>query len=402
MSALPTIELTVYPQDCDAYGHLNHAAVLVLLERARWESLARGPGADLFHRNGVGPVVRKASVEYRAAAYPNDVLRVESAVVQRGTTSWTIRHTATRVADGTVIADADIVFVCLDRVGRPTPLPEELGRLFGPRTSGGQSPRRVAIEGAEIAVDVRGEGNGVLFVHGFPFDRTMWRHQLAGLSRWKRIAPDLRGIGEAGPGTPECSIGRYADDLVAVLDAVGVTQAVLCGLSMGGYVVFDMLRRYPERVRAAILCDTRPQADAAEARRNRDELAALARERGPEAVAERLLPGLLAPATLADQPEVMAQCREMARRWSAGGMVAALRAMRERPDSTALLGGIQVPVLVLVGAEDRASPPAVAEAMADAIPGARYAVIPGAGHVAPLEQPLATSRVLAEFLDGLK
>ena len=135
MTALPTVELLVYPHDCDAFGHLNHAAVLVLLERARWKSLAQGPGMDLFHRNGVAPVVRKAVVEYRAAAFPTNMLRVESAVVHRGTTSWTIHHTATRVADGVLIAEADIVFVCLDRVGRPTPLPEEMGRLFGARTT---------------------------------------------------------------------------------------------------------------------------------------------------------------------------------------------------------------------------------------------------------------------------
>jgi pimeloyl-ACP methyl ester carboxylesterase len=240
-----------------------------------------------------------------------------------------------------------------------------------------------------------------LFVHGFPFDRTMWRHQLAGLSRWKRIAPDLRGAGESSPGTVEYSMGRYADDLVAVLDAVGVSQAVVCGLSLGGYILFELLRRFPERVRGVVLCDTRPQADSAEGRRSRDELAALAVANGPGAVAERMLPGLLGPATLADQPEVMTQCREMARRCSVPGIVGALRAMRERPDSTPLLGTIRVPTLVVVGAEDRTTPPAVAEAMAQAIPGARYAVIPGAGHIAPLEQPLATSRVIGEFLEAV-
>jgi 3-oxoadipate enol-lactonase len=401
VTALPTVELTVYPHDCDAFGHLNHAAVLAVLERARWEGLARGPGMDLFHRNGVAPVVRKAVVDYRAAAFPNDRLRVQMAVVHRGTTSWTIRHTATRVADDVVVAEAEIVFVCLDGAGRPTPLPEEMAALFGPRTSSARAPRQVAVEGGEVAVEVRGEGRAVLFVHGFPLDRTMWRHQLAGLSRWKRVAPDLRGVGESSPGTSEYSIGRYADDLVAVLDAVGVGQAVVCGLSMGGYVLFDLLRRYPERLRAVVLCDTRPQADSADARRNRDELAALAAEKGPDAVAERLLPGLLAPATLTDQPEVMTQCREMARRCSVVGMVGALRAMRERADSTPLLGTIAVPTLVVVGAEDRVSPPPVAQAMAEAIPGARCVIIPGAGHVAPLEQPLAVSRVLGDFLETL-
>jgi pimeloyl-ACP methyl ester carboxylesterase len=356
---------------------------------------------DLFHRNGVAPVVRKASVEYRAAAFPADVLRVELFVIHRGTTSWTVRHTATRTRDAVVVVEAEIVFVCLDRAGRPTPLPDELTRVFGPRSGGSQPVRHVAVRETEFSVDVRGEGMPVLFVHGFPLDRTMWRHQLATLSRWKRIAPDLRGVGSAAV-TGEDAMGQYADDLVGVLDGLGVRQAVVCGLSMGGYIAFELLRRYPERVRATVLCDTRAEADSPEARRTRDELAALAEAAGPDAVAERLLPKLLAAATLADQPEVVAQCREMARRFSVAGMVGALRAMRERLDSTPLLPKIAVPTLVVVGAEDQISSPPVAQAMAQAIPGARCAVIAGAGHVAPLEQPLATSRVLADFLDTLR
>ena len=400
MTALPAVDLTIYSYECDALGHLNHAAVLTLFERARWESLARGPGMDLFHRNGVIPVVRKASVEYLAPAFPGDILRIEMTVVHRGTTSWTIRHSATRIADDVRIAEGDIVLVCVDRAGRPTPPPEEVTRFLGPRSASAHPPRPVSVNGTLFPVDVRGEGAAVLFVHGFPLDRTMWRHQLASFSRWKRITPDLRGVGETAAASEE-SIGRYADDLVAVLDALGVRQAVMCGLSMGGYIVFELLRRYPERVRAVVLCDTRAEADSAEARRNRDELAALAVSEGPGAVAERLIPKLLAGATLADQPEVVTQCREMAGRYSVAGMTGALRAMRERPDSTPMLAKIAVPALVVVGAEDKISPPAVAQAMAKAIPGGRCAVIPGAGHVAPLEQPLATSRVLTDFLEAL-
>ena len=400
MTALPAVDLTIYSYECDALGHLNHAAVLTLFERARWESLARGPGMDLFHRNGVIPVVRKASVEYLAAAFPGDILRVEMMVVHRGTTSWTVRHYATRIADSVRIAEADIVLVCVDRAGRPTPPPDEVTRFLGPRSASAHSARPVSVNGTVFSVDVRGEGAAILFVHGFPLDRTMWRHQLASLSRWKRIAPDLRGVGDAVAASEE-SIGRYADDLVAVLDALGVRETVVCGLSMGGYITFELLRRYPERVRAVVLCDTRAEADSAEARRNRDELAALAVSEGPGAVAERMIPKLLAGATVADQPEVVTQCREMAGRYSAAGVTGALRAMRERPDSTPMLSTISVPALVVVGAEDKVSPPAVAQAMARVIPGGRCAVIPGAGHVAPLEQPLATTRVLTDFLEAL-
>ncbi|HUK63933.1 MAG TPA: alpha/beta fold hydrolase [Dongiaceae bacterium] len=403
MTTLPTVELTVYAYECDAYGHLNHATAVALLERARWESLARGPGIDLFHRNGVMPVVRKATVEYRAAVFPGDVLRVELTVAERGTTSWTVRHVVTRASDTMPVFDGEVVLVCLDRTGRPTPLPDELATLLGPRTSGAHGTRRVVVAGgsAELAVDVRGDGVAVLFVHGFPFDRTLWRHQLAALTRYRRIAPDLRGVGESRGTSDEYSMARYAEDLAGLLDALDVRRAVVCGLSMGGYIAFEMVRRYPERVRALMLCDTRASADAEDARRRRDELAALAGRDGPGAVGERLIPNLLGAATRAERPEVQEQLLAMSRRYSVPGMAGALRAMRDRPDSTRDLPKITVPTLVMVGAEDPTSPPAVMKTMADAIPGARYVVVPAAGHASPLEQPLASSRAMADFLDGL-
>ncbi len=411
VTALATIDVTIYPSECDAFGRLNAAAFLTVLERARWESLARGPGLDLFRRNGVWPAVRRATMDYRAGIYPGDVLRIETAVAQRGTTSVTLRHVATRVSDRAIVAEAELVFVMVDRVGRPTPMSEELARVFGPRTAGagglaaGREAIRVTVDGGrvELAVEARGDGIPVLFVHGFPLDRTLWRHQLAGLSRYRRIAPDLRGAGASGaPAPPDgYSMTRYADDLVGVLDELGVGQAVVCGLSLGGYILFELLRRHPDRVRAVIFADTRAEADSAEGRRGRDELAEAVARDGTEVLVERMLPKLLAPATHAAQPEVVAHVREMIRRAPVPGILGALRAMRERPDSTAVLGTIRVPTLVLVGADDELTPPAGARAMAELVPGARYAEIPAGGHLAPLEQPLATGRVLAEFIESL-
>jgi YbgC/YbaW family acyl-CoA thioester hydrolase len=401
------IELTVYAYDCDAFGHLNQAALLTLLERARWDALARGPGMDLFDRNGVWPAVRKAIIEYKAPVYAREVLRVETAVAHRGTTSMTLRHTVRRVSDEAQVAEAEIVFVCIDRLGRATPIPDEIARFLGPspapRAGGAHPPVRVSVRDVELAVDVRGDGLPVLFVHGFPFDRTVWRHQLAALSRVRRIAPDFRGVGGSGapPAADGYSLARYADDLVAVLDAVGVRDAVLCGLSMGGYVIFELLRRHPERIRALILVDTKATPDSVDAKRDRNELAAVAEREGAEVLAERLLPRLLAPATQTTQPEVVRQVREMARRWSVPALVGALRTLRDRPDSSDTLRGVRVPTLVLVGHEDAIAPPAAALAMAKLVPDAQCHVVPAAGHLAPLEQPLATSRLLADFLGAI-
>src|SRR3989454_8077436 len=125
-----TVDLTVYPYECDAFGHLNQAALLTLLERARWDALARGPGMDLFDRNGVWPAVRKATIEYRAPAFARDLLRVETTVAGRGTTSMRLRHVVRRGSDAAPVAGADLAFRGIDRPGRATPIPEEIGRLL--------------------------------------------------------------------------------------------------------------------------------------------------------------------------------------------------------------------------------------------------------------------------------
>lgn len=259
---------------------------------------------------------------------------------------------------------------------------------------------RVAAEGAEIAVEARGPVGGVpvLLIHGFPFDRTMWRHQVAALSRWRCIAPDLRGAGASSAPADGYSMARYADDLVTVLDALGVRQAVVCGLSMGGYILFELLRRHPERVRAAIFCGTKAEADSAEAKRGRDELADVAAREGAGAVADRLLPRLLAPASFNAQPDVVAQVREMIVRTPLPGIVGALRAMRDRPDSTAMLPALHLPVLVVAGQADQIAPPRGMRAMARTIAAARFVEIANAGHLAPLEQPVATNAALVDFL----
>lgn len=402
MNTLPGVDITVYPYECEAFGHLNQAACLQLLERARWESVARGPGVDLFTRNGVWPAARHTSVTYEASALPGDVLRVETETVKRGTTSFTLRQRATRVRDQVLIVEAELTFECVDRIGRPVPVPDEVVRALGLPT-GGREVRRVRVDGGDVAVEIRGTGPALVFVHGFPLDRSIWRHQVAGFARWQRIAPDLRGFGHSAGhgGGPAATLARHADDLAAVLDALGVRRAVLCGLSMGGYVLFEFWRRHADRVRALVLADTKAEADSADGKRARDELAAVAQREGTLAVAERMLPRMLAATSAAAQPELVTAVREMAGRASVDGIVAALVAMRDRADSRELLAGIGRPALVLGGAADALTPPAVMQALADGIRGARFVAIPAAGHLAPLEQPLAVNRVLAEFFEGL-
>jgi YbgC/YbaW family acyl-CoA thioester hydrolase len=403
VSRLPSIEVTVYPYECDAYGHLNEASYLTLFERARWDALAHGPGADIFVRHKVWPAVRKATIEFLAPAFPGDILSVDLHLEKLGRTSVELRQSAKRIADGVVLAEATIVFVIVDAKGRPVAVPDEVAAVFGGRVSTIPGEMvRYDVGRVTLATDVRGDGPALLLVHGFPLDRSLWAHQVATLTGWRRIAPDLRGLGATVAPDDEYSIAAYADDLIGLLDRLRVSRAMVAGLSMGGYIALDLVRRYRDRVAGLILCDTRADADGPEGRASRDAMIALAKEQGVAAVAERMLPRVLGRATQLTQPHLVEQVRAMMTRAPVDGVVGALRAMKERADSTPLLPSITVPTLVVVGQEDEMTPPAVAKAMTDAIPSAAMTVIAGAGHLSPLEAPTAVSRVLAEFLEHVR
>jgi 3-oxoadipate enol-lactonase len=401
VSQFPPVETTVYPYECDAFGHLNQAAYLQVFERARWEILARGPGADLFDRNGVWPVVRRATVDYLLPAFPGDVLKVDADVEKVGGTSLEMRQRAVRVRDGKLLAELHIVFVTTDRDGKPKPIPPEIGSVFGPRQSRIGEMVRHGVGDVSLTAEVRGDGPALLLIHGFPLDHSLWAHQIATLKGWRRIAPDLRGCGDAQGPERGYSMATYADDLAHLLDRLQVKQAVIAGLSMGGYIAFEMLRRHRDRVAGLILVDTRPDADTPEGRASREALMEVARKEGPGAVGERMVPRLLGRTTQRTQPHLVPQVRQMAGRWSAPGIVGALTAMRDRSDSTPLLQTIDIPTLVVVGQEDEVTPPALARAMTSAIPSAAMTTIAAAGHLAPLETPSAVSRVMAEFLEAV-
>jgi YbgC/YbaW family acyl-CoA thioester hydrolase len=397
----PPVSLTVYPDDCDAFGHLNQAAFFTLFERARWEALALGPGMDLFERAGVWPAVRRATIDYQAPGFPGQVLRFQQVVTRLGRTSFTMRQVARRATDDTLLATLESVFVCIDRSGAAVPVPPEVTAYLSPAPAAIASdpPRRVTVHGIELAFDDRGTGPAMLLLHGYPLDRTLWRHQLGAFEGWRILAPDLRGFGSSDAPDLGYSMATYADDLIALLDAIGVDDVVLCGLSMGGYVTFELLRQHRPRVRGLVLVDTRAGADSAEGRKGRETAMADLRDGGSPLIAEQMLPRLLGPKA----PDALREdVRRMMASAPAAGVLGALAAMRDRADSSELLPTLAgLPTLVMVGAEDRLTPPRDAEAMAKAIPGGRLALIPDAGHLPPLEQPEVFNRHLRAFLDRL-
>ncbi len=401
MPNLPPVELVVAPEDCGALGQVHEAALLKLLERARSEQLARISSPPPFASSGTWPVLRKLGLDCRLPMRAGQRLSIETTLAHTGDTSFSLRQTV-RLAGGAVAAEAELVLVCVDSAGQACPLPRALAAFAAHRPSVRASEtRHLALRDLAIALDVQGDGPPVLFIHGFPLDRTMWGPVTALLTGWRRIAPDLRGFGLSDvPAT--FSMADYADDLAALLDAFHLPQAVVCGLSMGGYVAFELLRRHPQKVRALILANTRAEGDDQQAKQRRDEMIGLVQREGPGALAHLLVPQLLAPANLAAMPQVVESLVATITSNPAPGLIGALKAMRDREDYRSLLKEIRVPTLVIGGREDRLVPPESTRRLAREVPGAQLTLIPDAGHLTPLEQPVATSRVITEFLQALQ
>jgi 3-oxoadipate enol-lactonase len=262
---------------------------------------------------------------------------------------------------------------------------------------------QAVINGITMAYDDSGSGPAVLFIHGFPLCRRMWHPQLQALTEagFRVVTPDLRGFGESDAPDGPYSIELFADDMVALLDYLAVEKAVIGGMSMGGYVLFNLLERYPERVRAACFITTRANADDEAGRERRLTLSRDVLKFGPQVVADSFEKLLFAEETVKERPKLVAEvCRWMTANDSRG-IAGGLLAMRERKDYTPFLAGFAVPSLAIGAEGDKAAPPENARAIAAGIPGCRLAVIPQAGHMANLENPGAFNAALLEFLRGL-
>jgi pimeloyl-ACP methyl ester carboxylesterase len=251
-------------------------------------------------------------------------------------------------------------------------------------------------DGVEIGYEIGGSGPAILFLHAFPVDKRMWHEAAAELQpRFRTIAMDMRGFGDSTGAAP--SLETVADDAAALLDALGVPMAAVCGLSMGGYLALAFAERHVARLGALILADTRAAADSPEARKNRDAGIATLRERGTAPFAEPMIPRLLSPPA---GDAVRARVRELsAQRPEA--LAAALAAMRDRPDRSETLRTLDCPTLLLCGSDDALSPPIEMRALAHAVPGAQLVELPHAGHLSAMENPAAFARAIEEFLDQL-
>jgi pimeloyl-ACP methyl ester carboxylesterase len=263
---------------------------------------------------------------------------------------------------------------------------------------------KVALNNTQIAYSDHGIGLPVLFLHAFPLNRSMWDGEMAALlneQRYRLVSLDWRGFGESDVPGEISTMDLLAGDVVALMDHLGIERAVLCGLSMGGYVAFACWRHYAQRIAGLILADTRPAADTPDRQANREEVARIAETQGTTAIADLQLPRLISDYTRQYNPPVETRVRQMINAATPSGIAAASRGMARRADSSDLLADISCPTLVITGQQDALIPPSEAQAYAERIPGAQFAIVPNAGHLSNLEQPDIFLATISSFLRSL-
>lgn len=253
---------------------------------------------------------------------------------------------------------------------------------------------------AEIAYEVLGSGAPIVLLHPFPANHELWLPASKPLqSRYQLILPDLRGHGDSGAGEGPATMAKHASDLARVLVDKNLDRAIFVGVSIGGYALFEFWRRHPVRVRALVLCNTKAQADTAEARNARLQAARDVLERGTELFFESTIQKLLGRTTLTTRPDLIDGALRMMRKMSPEDVALVQRGMAERPDSIETLKTISVPTLIVTGDEDTATGIPEAELMKLHIPGSEMKVVAKAGHYSPWERPDEVGRLLRQFVD---
>ncbi len=252
----------------------------------------------------------------------------------------------------------------------------------------------------ELYYEEAGSGMPLVMIHGFPLTGAIWREQLSGLAgKIRVIAPDLRGFGKSKLGTGDFSMDQYGDDIVLLMDRLRLEKTAVCGMSMGGYVLLNLLDRYPERVSCACFMVTRGGAEDAEGQARRTALAGEVQQSGVTVVADAFSRILFAPGSVAKNPAMVAHMHGLMMAASPAGLANGLLAMRDRKDYSERLGDFKVRALVIGAENDLAIPREESFKLAAGLNDATLCMIPDAGHMVMLEQPAVVNRVLAEFLE---
>lgn len=252
----------------------------------------------------------------------------------------------------------------------------------------------------------QGSGQTIVFLHGFPMDHTFWSETVSRISKNHHVVtPDLRGFGRTPTNDEKTSMETFADDVAELIQnqlKLSV-PVVLCGLSMGGYVAMQFIRKYPKLLSGLILTDTRTLPDTETVAANRILHAEKLEKQGPESLVDGMLPRIFGPWAMKNEPELVKKTRDMMIRQPIRGIAAAARGMAERPDTSDVLESIECPVLVVCGEDDASSPPSEMLEIAQRISNSTFVEIPKAGHLPPIETPQhyvdAVERFMNEIAD---
>jgi 3-oxoadipate enol-lactonase len=263
---------------------------------------------------------------------------------------------------------------------------------------------KAEINGAEIFYTDIGEKSAtpVVLIHGFPFNSDMWKPQIDPLkTTFRVITYDVRGHGRSEVGDGQYTLEMFVDDLIALLDYLQLEKVVLCGLSMGGYIALRAVERNPERCRALILCDTTCNADSNEAKLRRAASIKTIKSTGVKPYAEEFPKAALSSQTFLKRRDVVEAVRSMIQSNSPIGICGALLALAARTETIPCLPKISVPTLILVGEEDKTTPPELSEKMHQLIPNSELQIVSNAAHLSNLENPEEFNNHLLNFLTRL-
>jgi pimeloyl-ACP methyl ester carboxylesterase len=258
------------------------------------------------------------------------------------------------------------------------------------------------INGLSVFLEGNNKSKSIVFVHGFPYDHTMWKAQIDELSRnYFCVAYDIRGLGESPAGDGQYTMESFVDDLESIINELGLDKPILCGLSMGGYISLRALERMETKISAVVLCDTRSEADNNEGKLKRAAAIKRINTEGLAPFAKDFITNCYGDHYKQNHKEEFEKRIVKSSSFDPVGVKGSLLAMLGRNDTTEYLRKIKIPALVICGEQDALTPPPVMQLMADKINGAELVIIKNSGHMSPIENPLEVNKAINEFLEKL-
>lgn len=246
------------------------------------------------------------------------------------------------------------------------------------------------------------ENPPIIFVHGFPFDHFMWNDQVEALKdKYFCVSYDVRGLGASPAGDGQFTLESFVDDLESIIQVLKLNGSVLCGLSMGGYISLRALERMPNKFKAAILCDTRSESDTNDGKLKRAAAIKLINTNGVKEFVSGFVPNCFSEKFMKENSDIYLAIVERSMASNPIAVKGCLLAMAGRTDTTNSVSNYNIPVLVLCGDDDKLTPPSVMKSMADKIPASKFRIVPNAGHMSPVENPIFVNEQISDFLSTI-